>query len=416
MATLLDRRLPRVEFRAPIWMSQPPEDEDVPGQALNLSERGLFIGTDRFFEIGSTLRLRLALGTGQIDVGGRVAWTRPLPSAGAPAGVGVEFTDLDSHGLERIKAAIGSDREHAIRVRFAGLPAPIRARASVSGDALSLHTELPFLRLGSLATFSLEGDADSHRGRIHRVSIEPGGSSNVPRLRIEVDVLGIGVSAHHPEDEVELLDREQPIAAIDEPAPSRPAIVVPEAAPQWIEPTVEESTEKIVKRPLLAPLAVTAAAAILGFTGTFAVLGYDGKSVPAPTISFPEPASAADPTPAFAAEPPAHPVTAAPAQTRGLGIRTSGESTIVELTLAQGTTDGLTHYLLADPTGIAVNLPGGTVEAEHKVHWTETGHAKKIWIRDTESGDQVRIFFPDASNRSYRVVNDGVHVTVTISR
>jgi len=84
--------------------------------------------------------------------------------------------------------------------------------------------------------------------------------------------------------------------------------------------------------------------------------------------------------------------------------------------LAAGTTDGLTHYLLSAPSGVAINLPGGSIEADHKVHWTETGHAKKVWVRSVDEGDQVRVFFPDDGPRSYQVATDGSDVTLTISQ
>jgi Tfp pilus assembly protein PilZ len=415
-------------------MSQPPEDENVPGQALNLSERGMFIGTDRPYEIGSTIRLRLPLGSDELDVAGRVAWTRPLPRGGAPAGVGVEFTDLSSESLDQIKTVIGSDREHGIRVRFAGLPGPIRARAAVSGDGLSLHTELPFLRLGSLADFSLEGDATSHRGRIRRVSIEPGGTSDVPRLRIEVDVLGVGSTDSQPvvygrsepkvDDSPESEDSGPAPVDVDaesEPSeelqtPPQPAIEVPAAAPQWIEPSIEGSTEKVIRHRHLAPVVVTSAAAALGFAGTFALLGHDGAALSAPAIELPAGAAETTPAPAFAFEPPAHPGATVSAPVGSVVVRTTGETTTIRLTVAEGTTDGLTHYLLSDPTGVAINLPGATVEAEHKVHWTESGHAKKVWVRSVEEGDQVRIFFPDGAQRSYRVDTDGTVIDVTITR
>ena len=430
MATLLDRRLPRVDFRAPIWMTLPTGEERIQAQALNLSEKGLFIGTDASCDIGVTLRLSLPLGSEELDLEGRVAWARRISRAGAPAGIGIEFTNLDHDRLEQVKVAVGSDLEHGIRVRFSGLPAPIRARASVDGEVLSLHTELPFLKLGSVADFSLEGDATSHRGRIGRVSIEPGSSTDVPRLRIEVDVLGIGEA--DTDSTIDEADDPEGPQELVESAEQSGAIVVPSAAPQWIEPSLEVSTERIAIHHKWAAAGITGGAAVIGFAATFALLGTSSRPLPAPAqvvISADAPSATLADRPSTAMEapalaPPATPAAGAATPVPGpassdaahsLSVRSTETDTTVSMRLAAGTTDGLRHYLLADPAGVAINLPSAELEAERKVHWLDRGPVKKVWIRDYDGGAQVRIFFPDRTARDYRVAtNDGL-VTVSIA-
>lgn len=389
-------------------MTLPTGEERIQAQALNLSEKGLFIGTDTVCDVGATLRLCLPIGEDELDLEGRVAWARRVSRSGAPAGIGIEFTNIDHERLEQVKVAIGSDREHGIRVRFAGLPAPIRARASVSGEVLSLHTELPFLKIGSVAEFSLEGDATSHRGRIGSVSIEPGSTTDVPRLRIEVDVLGFG---HSDEDEPEATDA------------STPAIQVPDAAPRWIEPNAELSTTERISthRRWVAPT-VTAAAALMGFATTFALLGSPtGGTQPlevAPS-AFAPPASESRTVSIAAMEAQALPMPAATSvELDGGALEVTGDDdqTRVVLRLAAGTTADARHYLLANPAGVAVNLPSAQLAAARKIHWIDHAAVKKVWIRETDDGAQARIFFADDEGRDYRVEAIDGAITVTIDR
>jgi uncharacterized protein (TIGR02266 family) len=66
----------------------------------NLSKGGLFIETDSPLAVGTELSLSFAIpSAGPIQVRAVVAWIRPAPADGKPAGMGVEFEHLDArHG------------------------------------------------------------------------------------------------------------------------------------------------------------------------------------------------------------------------------------------------------------------------------------------------------------------------------
>ncbi len=66
----------------------------------NLSKGGLFIETAHPMPVGTDLALRFTIpAAGPIEVRGAVAWVRPVAAEGKPAGMGVEFEQLDvRHG------------------------------------------------------------------------------------------------------------------------------------------------------------------------------------------------------------------------------------------------------------------------------------------------------------------------------
>ena len=76
----------------------------------NLSAGGLFVETTQPLAVGQAVSLQLTIpGSGPIPVQGVVVWSRPQPSEGKPAGMGIRFSEpLDvQHGeaIDRIVAA-----------------------------------------------------------------------------------------------------------------------------------------------------------------------------------------------------------------------------------------------------------------------------------------------------------------------
>ncbi|WP_428264668.1 TIGR02266 family protein [Haliangium sp.] len=64
--------------------------------SVNLSRGGLFIETDHAAKIGDGIRVDFEVpGLGPVAVTGRVAWRRDAGGTEGPAGVGVEFDDVD---------------------------------------------------------------------------------------------------------------------------------------------------------------------------------------------------------------------------------------------------------------------------------------------------------------------------------
>lgn len=68
-----------------------------------LNEGGLFIPTERPYEIGDELIVQLLLPeeTEELQVRGRVVWLNARPTAGRPAGVGIHFSGQQSTAARR---------------------------------------------------------------------------------------------------------------------------------------------------------------------------------------------------------------------------------------------------------------------------------------------------------------------------
>jgi len=95
------RRALRVpsQFTAECWDSASKEL----GCAEEIAEGGVFLATERPFPIGTPLRLRLTGDRGEtVEVRGAVVWVRSLESGGAPAGMGIEFSNLDQSQWEAV--------------------------------------------------------------------------------------------------------------------------------------------------------------------------------------------------------------------------------------------------------------------------------------------------------------------------
>jgi len=86
------------------------EDTFYTGFSENISEGGLFICTESPFEIGDTVELTLSLMGGSPRAHKAVVrWIRPEgASGGLPAGIGVQFTDLDDGKRRELQSFVDS--------------------------------------------------------------------------------------------------------------------------------------------------------------------------------------------------------------------------------------------------------------------------------------------------------------------
>lgn len=120
--------------------------------SVNLSRGGMFLETDEDIDIGigSLITMRFAIpSTGTVRVVGRVAWRRSKPgnSQGPPAGVGIQFQDLDramGEVIDRLVAeyqgvralvVCGGEQEAAIVTRM--------VRAVLSTAAITSAFDVP---------------------------------------------------------------------------------------------------------------------------------------------------------------------------------------------------------------------------------------------------------------------------------
>jgi uncharacterized protein (TIGR02266 family) len=95
------RKALRVPTDLKVQYSDP--EQDALARAHEIAEGGLFLATDSPPPLGTPLHLKLTGDDGEsIEVEGAVVWVRRAGEPGGPAGVGVEFADLDDQQREAV--------------------------------------------------------------------------------------------------------------------------------------------------------------------------------------------------------------------------------------------------------------------------------------------------------------------------
>lgn len=91
------RRFMRTNVSLPVELHH--AGADVEGQTENLSPGGVFVRTTLACAEGETIELSIQLpNSAHITAHGTVRWVRAAQGASVPAGLGIEFVDLQSHG------------------------------------------------------------------------------------------------------------------------------------------------------------------------------------------------------------------------------------------------------------------------------------------------------------------------------
>lgn len=183
---LWDRKQHRIDYFGDVRLLSPSREDSVVARAENLSEAGVFVTTARDAEIGAEVLCELPLAHDHVlTLRGRVAWVRPA----TPQGIGIEFIEVPDDAAEALREAIGPPRQPAVRVkvRFEGMPEPVRAEALTTESGICLRTALPFLRLNSPVEFTFtDGEPAQQQGWLQDVTLEADGRSPVPRLQVKV--------------------------------------------------------------------------------------------------------------------------------------------------------------------------------------------------------------------------------------
>jgi Tfp pilus assembly protein PilZ len=187
------RRQPRVAYHTNIRLRPADADESVVARTENLSATGMFVTAADLPAPGTDVLCRMLVAGERCTLKGKVAWMRSGSGAPRGSGAGIQFVDLDareSELLERLLGARGSEGEPPVTVDvwFEGLRAPIKSQASVSEEALSISTKLPFLRLNSPVRMSFvrRGVEEVRTGTLEAVTLEPSADDGVPRLKLTV--------------------------------------------------------------------------------------------------------------------------------------------------------------------------------------------------------------------------------------
>jgi type IV pilus assembly protein PilZ len=168
----------------------------------NLSKGGLFIETDKPLSIGTELVLRFSIPTSAntepIEVPGTVAWVRPVPSEGKPAGMGVEFEGLDTRHGEAIDQIVSS---------FRGLSILIVA-GSLSTRSLLVRTVRSILSSADIVDVDKAEDAEAALARSPDLAIvdldEPEAGEHLYTLRLAKHTASLPVIATSRDEETRL--------------------------------------------------------------------------------------------------------------------------------------------------------------------------------------------------------------------
>jgi uncharacterized protein (TIGR02266 family) len=101
-----------VEFRC--WCEA--DDVTFYARVANLSDGGLFLRTSTPLKIGATARLRIAVGSSEVEAPVRVMWSR-ISEGQDPPGMGLQFEDMDPQSAERIRKIIASEKKSKRQAR-----------------------------------------------------------------------------------------------------------------------------------------------------------------------------------------------------------------------------------------------------------------------------------------------------------
>src|SRR4051794_35740738 len=187
------RRQRRVVYHTKIRLRSPGREKSVVARVQNLSTKGVFVTATDLPEAGSEVLCRMLVAGERCTFKGLVAWVRPAGAEGASdgsPGAGIEFvgvSDREAQLLARLTHPDTSDRQ-AVDVWFEGMGSPIKSHASITDDALSISTKLPFLRLNSpvKVSFLRRGVEEVRSGILEAVTLEPSAEDGIPRLQLTV--------------------------------------------------------------------------------------------------------------------------------------------------------------------------------------------------------------------------------------
>jgi hypothetical protein len=466
------RRQRRVIYHTKIRLRSPGREKSVVARVQNLSTRGVFVTATDLPEAGSEVLCRMLVAGERCTFKGLVAWVRPAGAEGASdpsPGAGIEFvgvSERESQLLARLIQPDATDRQ-AVDVWFEGMGSPIKSHASITDDALSISTKLPFLRLNSpvKVSFVRRGVEEVRSGILEAVTLEPSAEDGIPRLQVTVSTpppdSAYG-SIDVPEAEkattpVEaILVREprtvvSPMSMIETPPPARPdptteVDVAPASAqgapvtelrlkdqdrtPRVLRPS-EPTLVPPVPVPVPAPVnsremslatRVVMGAVTVGVLGALVYLLSDrGAERTAPTVRIPPaearprveplapPAEPPRPRPVVTAEPPPAPVEE---KTEPPAPEESEPPGTMAIPLV-GSTRGMQFFKMAEPPGLIINLPHGYPRPGARV---PGGPFKRLSVQRKGQGSQLRLYFTLEQNADVTADGAGLKVVLRTRR
>lgn len=403
------RRQRRVVYHTNVRLRAPGREHSVVARVQNLSTSGIFVTGSDVPAAGTEVLCRMLVGGQRCTIRGQVAWVRPpgvVPEQAPGAGIRfVGLSERDAEMLARLVQPVDDDRQ-AVDVWFEGLPSPIRSHAVIADGGLRISTRLPFLRLDSpvRVSFVRRGVEEVRTGTLHAVTLEPSAEDGIPRLQLVVSTPLPAEAAG------EIRVAPPPPRGLVDDRTERVSIPPPE--PSAVVPAVPVSRPPAPGRRSRAAV-VAAASAMVGLVGVLAWAPWRSApaSLPAraagesrpPAVAIeplPErPSARRHPQPVAAAAPPA-------AEPAAPAVATPAADEV--FIPVAGTTRGLHRYPLADPPGVAINLPRGRARQPGEL----PEGVKRVLVQRRGAGSHLRVFFDPDLTADVADVAGGLRVTV----
>jgi len=441
----------------------------VVARVQNVSTSGVFVTATDLPEAGTEVLCRMLVAGERCTFKGFVAWVRQAGALGAhdnSPGAGIQFvgvSDREAELLSRLIPPDASDRQ-AVDCWFEGMGAPIKSHASITDDALSISTKLPFLRLNSpvKVSFTRRGVEEVRSGILEAVTLEPSAEDGIPRLQLTVSTpqadsaygtIDVPESASGAPVEGALQEARTVVSpmSIETPLPQPvqpppPASVEPPlgppSAPSLMKerdrtPRVQRQSEPTLVPPVPVPTPTlhkemgTGTRVAMGMVTlvVIGVLGYlltdlKGREPQAEKASPPAP-------PRLQLEPPA--ATAAPAEAPRpvAAVPVPPPQPVIEREEAPpappepepapgtmaiglvGSARGMEFYKLSEPPGLVINLPHGYPRPGARVPGRPF---KRLSVQRKGQGSQLRLYFTMEQNADVRADGDGLRVVVRHKR
>jgi hypothetical protein len=455
-----------VDFRESVRVIWPGEVSGVVARAVNLSPAGILVDapTPTPCPVGSDVLCDVTLPRGPRLLRGRVAHRRMLASQ--KVGMGIEFVDLSPREVAELRDIVGEseERPQRVKVRFEGTNQIVRARAHATPEGFRLATALPFLKADTEVDIALSPDERVNaRGWVSGVALDESHADGVPRLLIDVQVDGRRGHALGQDDKTPVVDHKTPvvqplsphltmpgyvfepeelgalresatIASLDAPihvaapAPDPAFAYATDFAPGFV-PSVSSlgaPLPEIADGPASGPsnlnegdltevipiapverrgwssfgVGMLVGVGLLALLAVFILVRPGAKHAVAPaSISPPSVVTAPVAAPAPAPEVVApEPVAAAPTEF------------VVGL---KGSVAGARRYLLANPDGVAFNLPRARATMKLGTYPSPAPGLRNVWVRALPGGGtHLRFHFEsDQPAPTVELAEDGVHVS-----
>ena len=184
-----ERQSARVGFSAAVLLStDEPRADAAPmlAQSIDVSNGGMRVRTTAALSVGHPVLCSLLVGSTNVDLPGRVVWTRGGHDHGAAVSAGIAFCQPSSSTARLLRGAAVSrsaTEPRPVRLHFAGVPYPVRAYGT-AGDGLCVSAKLGVLAPGTPLEVEYVDSQSRWAARVERVWLET--AAPVPELRMHI--------------------------------------------------------------------------------------------------------------------------------------------------------------------------------------------------------------------------------------